>query len=412
MKRKNGTIFISFSLILTAILWWFSTPSEQLLLLDKVSHTIAGVALVGLAWVLLLSTRNTKVTNLFSSLESIYKIHKYLAIASVILVFIHARISESVEASLAVGEVVKSTSALLGTIGQFAFILLTLFALFGKKVKYEKWRFFHRLMIIPYILGAYHTYLSSKYDLFAMTPLAIWVGLTTLVGLVSGIYTIFFYQKKGFKYEGLVSQITYLNKDTLEIEMTFDQTVPYRNGQYIFLKVFQKGIEKAPHPYSIARSGKNKLYIAIKKLGDGTTDLYDKLIVGTKVKVDAPYGHLNFDKGGDKQIWIAGGIGITPFISYVNSGNLNKDIDLYYTYRGKDEATYKDILEKAQHENKRFKVHFNDTSENERLNIASIEMSDNSTVFICGPKKMAEYFIKVTKSNQPKVDLNYEAFGF
>lgn len=412
MKRKNGTIVVCFSLILTAILWWFSTPLEELLLMDKVSHTIAGVALVGLAWVFLLSTRNTEVDKLFGSLENVYKIHKYLAIISVILVFVHARISESVEESLAIGEVVKSTSALFGTVGQFAFIILTLLALFGKKLKYERWRFFHRLMIIPYIFGAYHTYLSSKYDLLAMIPLAIWVGITTLVGLVSGIYTIFVYQKKGFKYEGSVSKITYLNKDTVEIEMTFEQTVPYVNGQYVFLKVFQKGLEQAPHPYSIAKSDGNKLYLAIKKLGDGTTDLYEKLVVGTKVKVDAPYGHLNFDKGGDKQIWIAGGIGITPFLSYVNSGNLDKDIELYYTYRGNESATYKELLEKVQRENERFNVHFNDTSVNDRLNISDIEISENTIVFICGPKKMTEYFIKETKSNHPKIVVNYEAFGF
>ena len=33
--------------------------------------------------------------------------------------------------------------------------------------------------------------------------------------------------------------------------------------------------------------------------------------------VDRAYGHMLLEQGQDQQIWIAGGIGITPFISYI-----------------------------------------------------------------------------------------------
>lgn len=412
MKKNKGTIIIIVSLIFTGLLWWFATPKEDLIFLDQLSHALAGVSLVGLAWVFLLSTRHQGVNQLFGGLEIAYKNHKWLAIISVILVFVHARMSETAEEAIAIGEVVKSTSALIGTLGQFAFILLTLLALFGKKLKYEHWRFFHRLMVLPYLFGVYHTYMSTKYELFTFTPLALWVGITSLLGLIAGVYTIFFYQKTGFKYHGSVTNIAYLNKDIMEIELTFTQAIPYINGQYIFLKVFQKGLEEAPHPYSIAKGEGNKLYLSIKKLGDGTTDLYHQLLVGTKVKADGSYGHLNFDQGGDKQVWIAGGIGITPFISYIQAGAMNQVIDLYYTFRGEEASVYKEFLEKAQQENKGLTVHFHDTVKTDRLKIADIDLSNQPTVYICGPEKMTQNFIDETKASQPGIKINYEAFGF
>ena len=76
--------------------------------------------------------------------------------------------------------------------------------------------------------------------------------------------------------------------------------------------------------------------MSIKKLGDGTTALYEKLVVGTKVKAAGPYGELNLEQGGDKQVWSAGGIGITPFISYIQGPTMAKEVELYYTFRGEE----------------------------------------------------------------------------
>jgi Predicted ferric reductase len=186
-------------------------------------------------------------------------------------------------------------------------------------MKYENWRIFHRLLIIPYALGVYHTYFSSRYNLFEFSPLSIWVGLTSLMGLSAGLYMLFFYQKAQFRYKGKITDIKRVSASSIEIAIKLETTLVYQSGQYVFLKIFQKGIEKAPHPFSISGGDGSTIYLTIKGLGDYTKQLYSELKEGTAISLDGPYGHLDFEKGRGKQLWIAGGIGITPFISYLKN---------------------------------------------------------------------------------------------
>jgi predicted ferric reductase len=412
MKINRGRIFIILSMVFTALLWWLAIPKDTISVLDQLSHLIAGLSLTGLCMVFVLSTRNKTLEKWMGGLDNVYKDHKWLAIVSVVLIFIHGRMSESIAEAEAIGEVIKSTSALLGTLGQLLFILLTVIALFAKRLQYENWRFIHRLMVIPYLFGIYHSYVSSKYDLFTMTPLALWVGLTTIIGIVAGIYTILFYQKTGFNYGGNVSSVEYLNENIVEIELVLDLPIDFFSGQYIFIKIIQKGIEKAPHPYTIARGEGNKIYLAIKKLGDGTTDLYDNLVTGAKIKVDGPYGQFDFKQGKEKQVWIAGGIGITAFISYLERENTDRGIELFYTYRGEKEGVYKSFLETYEKEHSNFNVHFNDTSKMDRLELKDNQVEGDITVYMCGPEKMIKHYNKSIKSLKQSVDIRYEVFGF
>ena len=50
----------------------------------------------------------------------------------------------------------------------------------------------------------------------------------------------------------------------------------------------------------------------VKNSGDHTNNIYDNLQAGSKVSVDRAYGHMIIEEGRENQVWIAGGIGITP----------------------------------------------------------------------------------------------------
>lgn len=54
---------------------------------------------------------------------------------------------------------------------------------------------------------------------------------------------------------------------------------------------------------------------AIKALGDHTHSLKKELKIGQDVIVEGPWGYLDFNIQSERQVWVAGGIGITPFIS-------------------------------------------------------------------------------------------------
>ncbi len=58
----------------------------------------------------------------------------------------------------------------------------------------------------------------------------------------------------------------------------------------------------------------------IKPLGDYTQQLHQQLQVGHSVRIEGPYGR--FDGQGvqeRQQVWIAGGVGVTPFIALLEA---------------------------------------------------------------------------------------------
>ena len=57
----------------------------------------------------------------------------------------------------------------------------------------------------------------------------------------------------------------------------------------------------------------------MKAIGDYTKQVYNLIQVHTEVAVDGPYGHFDFGNGNAQQLWIAGGMGITPFLAYLHT---------------------------------------------------------------------------------------------
>ena len=77
---------------------------------------------------------------------------------------------------------------------------------------------------------------------------------------------------------------------------------------------------------------------------------------GAAAYVDGPYGEFNFRKGSPKQVWIAAGIGITPFMSWMRDFETTPcqrpggggEIDFFYTTTVPEEALFLDEIEKAK----------------------------------------------------------------
>lgn len=407
MKKYRGLLSIVAILAMSATLWYTEKPLVNILSTERLSFIIGGMALAGFSLVFLLSTRLKWIENWFNGLENVYVYHKYLAIFSVAAVFVHGILT------IVSGE--EHTGSFVAAIGLFAFLIftiLTVIALVAKKIKYENWRFFHRLMVISYGLGLYHTYLVEEYNLLKFTPLGFWVGITSIIGLVSAIYIILFYQRTQFRHKGKITSIDYLTPTVIELELTLDKPLAFENGQYLFLKVFERSFEKAPHPFSISGGDGTKIYLTIKILGDFTNQLYSGIKLGTKISVEGPYGHMIFGRGKEEQVWVAGGIGIAPFISYLRDNQVKEKIILYYSYRGINEAVYKGFLEDYAKKNLNFKVEFNDTSVQRRLDLNTLELKDDNTVFMCGPVKMIKKYAKQFRKNNKNAEIVYEAFDF
>ncbi|QDQ03447.1 hypothetical protein FOH38_18535 [Lysinibacillus fusiformis] len=413
MKSFKGILFIIIIMCSSALLWYFATPNETISVINKLSHMIAGLAITGFFLVFLLSTRMKFIERWFHGLEHVYVTHKYLAILSLGLVILHGQLQDMVPDWDEVRETHLTELAKdFGELAQNGFIALILIALFAKFLKYEHWRIIHRLLLIPYAFGLYHAYFSSRYDLLQPTPLGIFTASTATIGFMSALYMLTMYQDMRFKHTGKITGIRKIASSAVELELTLDKKLPYRNGQFIFLKIFQEGLEKASHPFSISGGDEQKIFITIKALGDFTKKVNALIQLNTSVAIEGPYGHLNFEAGNQQQLWVAGGVGITPFLSYLKSTPSNQDIELFYTYRGQDDAIHKDFLHDFAKNNPHFKVNFIDTTQMDRLSFEHYMVPADTSIFMCGPKKMVKRFAKQFKTHNRDADLNVEAFKF
>ena len=406
MKQIKGILLIGVTIVITLLLWAFAAPDQDILPLDRVRHLFAGLALNGFFMNFALSTRNQTLEKWFGGLDKMYRYHKVFAITSMGFLFIHLIISDQLKVTDQI-----NLQVITGGLGVFLFVLLIAITLFFKKLPYEKWHLSHKFMIIPYLVGLFHTYISSHIPLTQPSLLSYWTAFTAIIGILSAIYTIFFSKELKFKYKGTVTNISKLNSNVLEWEVTLKKPFNFFKGQFAFVKVFQEGIESEPHPFTISGGTDNAITFTTKISGDFTKQLYDSLTIGTKAAVEGPYGLMDFEKGKKKQLWVAGGIGVTPFIAYLREDHPDKEIDFYYSFFGPEAGIYKDLISEYQKRNKLFTAHMIDTSTQPFLTFEGYSLSNDTDVFMCGPQKMINVYAKYFKNNNKKARVSYEAFA-
>lgn len=97
----------------------------------------------------------------------------------------------------------------------------------------------------------------------------------------------------------------------------FDESFKNRRaGSFLSLKIMQDGEWSKPHPFTISCAPEDpQLRVTIKKLGEFTSAVH-ALNPGDEVKCAGPYGVFCKEVDAhDNIVMIAGGVGITPFLS-------------------------------------------------------------------------------------------------
>ena len=204
-----------------------------------------------------------------------------------------------------------------------------------------------------------------------------------------------------------------------------------------YLTVFET-IEGMPvtRAYSISSSPKDSLegkYVLTIKLVDGglmSKYIFDNWEVGTKVEVSAPSGNFEYQpiRDAKKVICIAGGSGITPFISMANAiadGDEDFEMTLLYGSRNVDNILFKDELKELEEKCDKIKVvHFlSDKYAKiprgcrkgfiDAKRIKELAPKDEPySIFICGPQQMYEFVDKeIEKLKLEKKYIRHEMFG-
>ncbi len=419
-KKYGGIITILVSLIITWILWLFISPTREVSPMSEYSQLLASFALVAFTFINFISTRHKILDVLFDGLDKSYIYHKYLSISALILVICHnitIGVGESLERAQGI-KIPRDPYAMYGAFSMYLFIILIFVALVAKKLNYERWKLIHKFMIIPYAFGIYHYYGSATYAVFSMEPFTMWLNIINAIGVISAIYSVFLYEKLSFKYKFKVKSLEMVANGTLEITGTsIGKDMEFESGQFAFLKILDDQNKFVSHPFTISEAPeKGELQFTIKALGDHTKALFETLKVGDEFQVSGPHGKFNYKTGTKRQIWICGGIGVTPFRSFAQ-GEVSKEfsIDFFYAYNNEEEGAYTNELQSLSRENLR--IHLFNSKEKGFLSVKEISKvvntKDKIDIYFCGPKPMRENLKKQFENSDFDIlRFHYEHFQF
>lgn len=144
-----------------------------------------------------------------------------------------------------------------------------------------------------------------------------------------------------------IIKIEIIAEDTAEITIAVPPTFTFKGGQYVTITLPDLSHEKITdqfHDFSIA-SGPNEtsqIRIAFRK----SNSIFKQTIlnqgIGTKVILEGPNGVFTFPSG-NNLIAIAGGIGVTPFVSMAEAG---EKFELVSINTSRERAVYIDKLRK------------------------------------------------------------------
>jgi predicted ferric reductase len=177
----------------------------------------------------------------------------------------------------------------------------------------------------------------------------------------------------------------------------------FRPGQFLHLALDHYDPSKAwpdSRCFSIQSPPEESfIRITFSKKGKYTERMSNELSKGKEVYLKLPYGDL-FQKPHEKDncVFIAGGTGISPFISLFTDDSFKeyKNAKLYFGVRNSDFHIYQKELDRALDINPTLKVDIVNQSTDGVIDIKRIIKENNkkSTYFISGPPEMIDIFKK------------------
>ena len=359
----------------------------------------------------LMATRAKWVERLFGGLDKMYLIHRRSAIIAVCLLLLHFIFVPRDLTEFNPGKPLGFYALILILLG----VIISAVPYFKRKIPYNKWLNIHKLMGVFYVMAVMHGFMV--FSLIKELPITrVYVFGMSILGIAAWIYRAFLYNLFNKKLDYSISDIRSLDKTTAELILK-PSTVAlnFTAGQFAFF-TFPAISKKEQHPFTISSHPSEKdLRLTIKGLGDYTDDIADKLKAGDGVKVEGPFGHFTnqyIDK--KDQIWIAGGIGITPFLSLAKDIS-NQKIKLFWCVSSQSEAGNKAELELLAADNPNFEFILWSSGDKGYLNADGLGISDfqKYAYLICGPEALKESLMKQLKvRGVNKYDIFDEEFSF
>jgi predicted ferric reductase len=322
--------------------------------LNTIGVAAGAVSIAAMTGCLLLAARPRGFEPFFGGLDRMYRVHKWLGITALAAMVAHDMVGvefgRRVRGGDGLGEIAESfgSVALYGLVGLVLLSWVKRIPGLGLEIPYHLWWITHRFMGGFFLLAVLHQQLVST-PWGAGEPLAVFLAACGLVGIGSYVFV----ETVARRWRRRPYEVVSVERDgpaaTLRLR-PLERPIRWRPGQFAFLSEATPRVSEA-HPFTISGAPQpdGTLTFAIKPLGDWTRRAPERLATGTTVWVEGPYGRFDFRKGRDRQVWIAGGVGVTPFLAWVRSLSPEDRVraHLVCCVRREEEAIGLDVLRDA-----------------------------------------------------------------
>lgn len=217
-----------------------------------------------------------------------------------------------------------------------------------------------------------------------------------------------------------VAEVRRLGADVAQLALTPARgtaVLDFEPGQLVFIGLDDEAVGRELHPFSLTSApGERDLRLAIKSVGDFTGGL-PAVGEGAWAMVEGPYGSFWHDgRRHRRQVWIAGGIGITPFLSMARSLDDDEhEIDLYYCIQDAEAGLFLDELYAIADRHPRLRVVPIPADALGFLSAADVAAASGDLgqahIYLCGPPAMTDALVpQFVALGVPRDHLHYEEF--
>ena len=338
----------------------------------------------------ILATRWHWVETLSGGLDKVYQLHAFVGKSAMTMLLLHLFVL-MMQAVPDVRTLVAYTVPgidLSYTLGMFGLIVLTglVIVTLWLNMPYQAWLDSHKYMGIAYVLGGAHA-LVAQLDWY--------IAVMTAVGGYAWVYSLFLYRKRAPHAHGRITQIRHAQRIT-ELVLHLDHPFAAQAGQFVFFGVTKSNaaIPHELHPFSLSQiQDHTTIRISAKAIGDYTR-LLPTLQIDDRVVVYGPHGVFGRQgMVGGTEIWVAGGIGITPFLSLLQAEvrlPRASRVDVIWAVRQHEEAIYAqemyDSVVHAPHIS--IHIHQGVLTATTIAQITGHAITPTTTIFLCGPVPM------------------------
>ena len=437
VAREVGPTTIVFVVCVWALVWLVARPSGESAG-SYVGQFLGAESVLLLSIALVLISTLPWVEEWFDGIDRAAIWHRRVAISGLILLAPHILLSSSPHGTTLGGP--------LGAIGAIGLVTLVVWAILPRWQSvvpipfrgviraahdapgvrelrrilggYERWRLVHRTTGLFVTAGFVHGVLDGTP--FHRSPVLRWSYVVVgAVGVAFYVYRELLARFFLSLHDYQVESVRAIDGSLVEVALRpIGRSVDFVPGQFAMVYLEAKdGWHR--HPFTIASAPKEEvLRVTVKALGDYTARLQDLIEPGMPAVIGGPHGRFNHWKGTDRQIWVAGGAGVAPFLSWLRAldGQLPHSVDFYYSAAGT--PPFADEIRTIADRHPSLHAHLIDTSVDGRLTtdrVLSAATGDRRklSVFMCGPQGMLRAFqTQLRLAGVPQRQIHREYFDW